>query len=98
MASLAFRKASICSRLSFSASCTWMVNPQHPIPFRLILYCIRLHLALVQFEVDNLPWFGFPPRQFLLNLLLEVLLRHLTGFVQPGCTIEVLPVSLRELG
>jgi hypothetical protein len=51
------------------------------------------HLALVKFEVDDLPRFGRPPRQFLLNrLLLEVLLRHLTGFVHPGCTIEVLPV------
>src|ERR1035437_10416488 len=29
MPSLAFRKASICSRFSFSASCTLVVNPQH---------------------------------------------------------------------
>jgi hypothetical protein len=29
---------------------------------------------------------------FLFNLLLEVLLQHRTRFVQPGCTIEVLPV------
>src|SRR5664280_3249696 len=38
MPSLAFRKASICSRFSFSASCTLVVNPQHAICSRLILY------------------------------------------------------------
>jgi hypothetical protein len=31
-------------------------------------------------------------RQLLFYLLLEFLFRHLTGFVQPDCTIEVLPV------
>jgi alkylation response protein AidB-like acyl-CoA dehydrogenase len=31
--SLAFRKAWICPRLNFSASCTWMVDPQHAIRF-----------------------------------------------------------------
>src|ERR1035437_719124 len=46
MASLALRKAWICSRLSFSASCTWMVNPQHAISSRLILYLIRLKVDL----------------------------------------------------
>ena len=45
-------------------------------------------LALVQFEVDNLPRFGFPPRQFPLNLLLELLLGHLPCPVQPGCTAK----------
>src|SRR5664279_6424265 len=38
MPSLAFRKASICSRFSFSASCTLVVNPQHATRFSLILY------------------------------------------------------------
>src|SRR5664279_3638670 len=38
MPSLAFRKASICSRYSFSASCTLVVNPQHATRSRLILY------------------------------------------------------------
>src|ERR1039457_1467317 len=38
MRSLAFRKASICSRFSFSASCTLVVNPQHATRSRLILY------------------------------------------------------------
>src|SRR5664280_3413127 len=38
MPSLAFRKASICSRFSFSASCTLVVNPQHATRSRLILY------------------------------------------------------------
>src|SRR5664280_3446511 len=37
MPSLAFRKASICSRFSFSASCTLVVNPQHATCSRLIL-------------------------------------------------------------
>src|SRR5664280_2238626 len=41
MPSLAFRKASICSRLSFSASCTLVVNPQHATCSRLIL-CWKL--------------------------------------------------------
>src|ERR1035437_6871440 len=38
MPSLAFRKASICSRFSFSASFTLVVNPQHATRSRLILY------------------------------------------------------------
>src|ERR1035437_9961671 len=38
MPSQAFRKASICSRFNFSASCTLVVNPQHAIRSRLILY------------------------------------------------------------
>src|ERR1022692_1905234 len=38
MPSLASRKASICSRFSFSAWCTLVVNPQHAICSRLILY------------------------------------------------------------
>src|SRR5664279_49591 len=42
MPSLAFRKASICSRFSFSASCTLVVNPQHATRSRLILYWKRL--------------------------------------------------------
>src|SRR5664279_4328162 len=41
MPSLAFRKASICSRFSFSASCTLVVNPQHDTRSRLIL-CWKL--------------------------------------------------------
>src|SRR5664279_3819414 len=41
MPSLAFRKASICSRFSFSASCTLVVNPQHATCSRLILYWNR---------------------------------------------------------
>src|SRR5664280_2210502 len=41
MPSLAFRKASICSRFSFSASCTLVVNPQHATCSRLIL-CWKL--------------------------------------------------------
>src|ERR1035438_10537051 len=41
MPSLAFRKASICSRFSFSASCTLVVNPQHATRSRLIL-CWKL--------------------------------------------------------
>ena len=50
------------------------------------------HLVLVQLEVDNLSRFGFPSREFLLQLLLEVFLRQVTGFMQPGSTIEVPPV------
>src|ERR1035438_8870292 len=38
MPSLASRKASICCMFSFSASCTLVVNPQHAICSRLILY------------------------------------------------------------
>ena len=40
----------------------------------------------------SLPRFCFPPSKFLLDLPLNLPLRHLAGLVQPGCTIEVLPV------
>src|SRR5664279_1235319 len=46
MPSLAFRKASICSRFSFSASCTLVVNPQHATRSRLILYWTRLQVDI----------------------------------------------------
>jgi len=45
------------------------------------------NLALLQFEVDTFPRFRRPPRQFLLDLLLELLLGHFPCRVQPGCTI-----------
>jgi hypothetical protein len=61
-----------------------------------IAFSMTGYLARVQFEIDNLPRFGFPPGQFLLNFLLEVHLRHLAGVVQAGCTIEVLSVPPRE--
>jgi hypothetical protein len=38
------------------------------------------------FEVDNFPRLRFPPSQFPLDLLLELLLGHFTCPVQPGCT------------
>lgn len=41
-----------------------------------------------QATIDNRPGFCFPPRQF----PFEVLLRQVTGFVEPGFTIEVLPL------
>jgi len=41
-------------------------------------------------EIQTPGWFEYGALLF--NFLLEVLLRHRTGFVQPGCTIEVLPV------
>jgi hypothetical protein len=43
---LAFRKPPICSRLSLSASCTWMVNPQHAIP-------LQAHLVLDKTQQAN---------------------------------------------
>jgi hypothetical protein len=46
-----------------------------------------------QAAIDNLPRFCFRPRRFPFHLLLEVLVRHVTGFVQPGCTIEVCCLS-----
>src|ERR1035437_3153476 len=57
---LACRKAWICSRLNFSASCTLVVNPpacqplqahlvlESHLPFRLILYWTRLSLDKVR--------------------------------------------------
>src|ERR1035438_6524850 len=54
MPSLAFRKASICSRFSFSASCTLVVNPQHATRSRLILYWKRLLLAKNDLELYDL--------------------------------------------
>src|SRR5215469_2696034 len=49
-------------------------------------------LTPVEVEIDDLPGFGFLAGQFLLDLLLELLFRHFPRFMQPGCTIEVLPV------
>jgi hypothetical protein len=53
-------------------------------------------LALVDLEVDQLRRFLFPSRQFLLHHPPEVLLRQLSSFVQPGCTIEVLTAPARD--
>src|ERR1035438_10150225 len=70
MPSLAFRKASIYSRFSFSASCTLVVNPQHatrsrlilywklPPSFRLILYWKRLLLVKWPVINDNVTFRG----------------------------------------
>src|ERR1017187_2510002 len=55
-------------------------------------------LALVDLEVDQFRRLLFPSRQFLLHCPPEVLLRQLSSFVQPGCTIEVLSVPARDLG
>ena len=55
-------------------------------------------LALVQLKIDDLPRFSLPPGQFFLDLLLKLLRRHLAGFVQPDCTIEVLTIPLGQLG
>src|SRR5579864_415426 len=49
-------------------------------------------LALVEFEVDNLPRFGVLSGQLLFDLSLEFLFGQHLGFVQPGCTIEALIV------
>src|ERR1039458_8768561 len=54
-------------------------------------------LALVHLEVDQFRRLLFFSGQFLLDLPPEVLLRQLTSFVQPGCTIEALPVPARDL-
>jgi len=53
-------------------------------------------LGLVQLEVDNLPRFRFPPRQFSLRLPPELILRQRASFVQPDCTIGVLPTPPRD--
>src|SRR5579864_7278163 len=50
-------------------------------------------LALVEFEVDNLPRFGVLSRQLLLDLSLEFFFRQNLGLVQPGCTIELLTIT-----
>jgi hypothetical protein len=39
----------------------------------------------------------FAPSQFLLDFPLKILVRHLAGLVQPGCTIEMLPVLVGPL-
>jgi hypothetical protein len=46
--------------------------------------------ALVQLEVNELRRFVFFPGQLLLHLPPKLFLRCSTGFVQPGCTIELL--------
>src|SRR5439155_22285792 len=62
---LALRNAAICCRLSFSASCTLVVNPQHatllqahlvlesPSPLRVISYWTRLRLDSLLGQEDN---------------------------------------------
>src|SRR6266496_475144 len=49
-------------------------------------------LAFVKLEIDNLPGFGFFPCKLLLHLTPELFFGHLASFVQPGCTIEALPI------
>src|SRR5579864_6528455 len=50
-------------------------------------------LALVEFEVDDLPRFGVLSGQLLFDLSLEFFFGQNLGFVQPGCTIELLTVA-----
>src|ERR1019366_2377903 len=71
------------------------VRAQHP-RCRLDRLLDDRDLALVNLEVDQLRRLLFPSRQFLLPLPPEVLLRQLSSFVQPGCTIEVLTVPAGE--
>ena len=57
-------------------------------------------LALIHLEVDQLRRFLFFSRQLLFYLSPELFERHLSRFVHPGSTIEVLPVppcQLRQL-
>src|SRR5437773_399152 len=49
-------------------------------------------LALVKFEIHDLPGLGFFPGQLLLHLSPELVFWHLASLVQPGCTIELLPI------
>ena len=47
-------------------------------------------LALVGLEIDDFCRLGISAGQLLFGLVLKLFLGHLAGFVQPGCTIEVL--------
>src|SRR5207245_8389055 len=49
-------------------------------------------LALVELEIDDLPGLGLFSGQLLLDFSPELLFRHLASPVQPGCTIELLPI------
>ena len=55
------------------------------------------NLALVELEIDNLPGFRFLARQFLLHFPLELIFRQRARLVQPGCTIELLPIPAAPL-
>ena len=55
-------------------------------------------LALVHLEVEQLPGFGLFSRQVSIDFSLEFFLRKFLGLVQPGCTVEGLPVPPRHLG
>jgi len=56
------------------------------------------NLTLIQLKkVHNLPRLCFPPSQLSLDFLLELLRGHLASFVRSDCTIEMLPVSSRDL-
>src|SRR5579864_9503709 len=59
------------------------------------LNCLLDHwdLALVEFEVDDLPRFGVLPGQLLFDLSLKFFFGQNLGFVQPGCTIELLTIT-----
>src|SRR6266851_943594 len=54
-------------------------------------------LALIKLEVDNLPRFGFFARKMPLDLSLELFPGECLGFVHPGCTSELGPISARYL-
>src|SRR5256885_15516332 len=56
------------------------------------------NLTLVKLEVNNLPRFCFLSGQLLLNFPLKFFFWHLASLVQPGCTIELLPVPPGHLG
>src|SRR2546430_16789490 len=49
-------------------------------------------LALVELEINDLTRLSFFPGQLLLDFSPELLFRHLASLVQPGCTVELLPV------
>lgn len=53
------------------------------------------YLALVKFEVDNFLGLCYFSCEFALHGPLKLLLRQLASFVQPGCTIEMLPIPAR---
>src|SRR5271157_4609256 len=54
-------------------------------------------LTLIDLEIDQLRRLAVLAGQLFLYLPLELRLRHLSGFVQPGCTFEALTLFVGDI-
>src|SRR5580692_2712290 len=81
----------------FQAVSPGFVTPQHE-SRRLEGMLQHGQLTFVEFEVNDLPRLRFLACQVALYFSLECFLRQLLGFVQPGCTIELISISTCHFG